>query len=168
MSWLDPARRDESAEDRALREELRGLLGGPAANFFQTEATPELIALAEELRREAQRRRTTARNRPTWMLMAAALPFALAIVGIGAWGLHQQQRAEALALDLARQDNEHRQQLVAVSDQLKTEREAKEAYIQAIQKEGPKAQRRLGKELVIPVDRNPIPAAADTQQVKAH
>jgi hypothetical protein len=166
MSWLDPARLGESDEDRALREELRGLLGGPSA-FFPAEVTPELMALAEDLRREAERRRRTIRPRPAWMLMAAAaLPFALAIGGLGVWGYQQKHRADGLAQDLARQDQEHRQQLVAVSNQLKTEREAREEFARAIQKEGPKAQRRLGKELIIPVDRSPIPAAADTQQVK--
>jgi len=168
MSWLDPARLNEPDEDRALREELRGLLGGPAPNFFQVSVTPEIIALAEDLRREAQRRRHTARRRPSWMLMAAALPFALALTGLGAWGFQQKQRADVLAQDLAHQDREHREQLVAVSNQLKTEREAREEFVRTLQKEGPKGQRRLGKELVIPVDRNPIPAAADTQQVKAH
>ncbi|MFZ1612949.1 MAG: hypothetical protein WAT51_02185 [Holophaga sp.] len=166
MSWLDPARIDESAEDRALREELRGLLGGPTPNFFQATVTPELMTLAEELRKEAQRRRNTSRRKPSWMLMAAALPFALVLTGLGAWGIHQKQRADVLAQDLARQDNEHRQQLVAVSDQLKNERQAKEELVRVIQKEDPKAFRRFGKELVIPVDRNAIPAAANTQQVK--
>lgn len=166
MPWLDPTRLDEAAEDRALREELRGLLGGPAPNFFQAEVTPELIALAEDLRREAQRRRHTARRKPAWMLMAAALPFALVLTGLGAWGIHQKQRADVLAQDLARQDSEHRQQLVAASDQLKNERQAREQLIRVLQKEDPKGTRRLGKELVIPVDRNPFPAAANTQQVK--
>jgi len=168
MSWLDPARINEAAEDRELREELRGLLGGPAPNFFQTEATPELVALAEDLRREAERRRHTARQRPSWMLLAAALPLALALTGLGAWGFHQKQRADVLAQDLAQKVSDHRQELIAVSNQLKTERDAREEIVRAIQKEGPKAQRRFGKELVIPVDRNPIPAAANTQQVKGH
>jgi len=168
MPWLDPARLDESAEDRALREELRSLLGGPAPDFFQAEVTPELVALAEDLRREALRRRNTSRRKPTWMLMAAALPFALLLTGLGAWGIHQKQRADVLAQDLARQDSEHRQQLVAVSDQLKNERQAREELVRVIQKEDPKGVRRLGKELVIPVDRNAIPAAANTQQVKGN
>ena len=168
MSWSDPARLSESAEDRELREELRGLLGGPAANFFSIEPTPELVALAEDLRREALRRRHTARQKPSWMLLAAALPLALAVVGTGVWGFQQKRRAEALALNLARQDQEHQQQLVAVSNQLKSEREAREAFVRAIQKDSPKGPQRLGKELVIPVDRSPIPAAADTQLVKGH
>ncbi len=168
MSWLDPARIGESAEDRALREELRGLLGGPAANFFQAEATPEIIALAEDLRREAERRRRTSRQRPSWMLLAAALPFALVLTGMGLWGFHQKQRADILAQNLVHQDQEHRAQLVAVSDQLKTEREAREAFIRTLQKEGPKSPRRQGKELVIPVNRSPLPSAADTQMVKGH
>jgi hypothetical protein len=102
------------------------------------------------------------------MLLAAALPFALVLTGLGAWGIHQKQRADVLAQDLARQINDHRQELIAVSNQLKSERDAREEIVRAIQKEGPKAQRRFGKELVIPVDRSPIPAAATTQQVKGH
>jgi cell division protein FtsB len=168
MSWLDPARLTESAEDRALREELRDLLGTPASNFFQAEVTPEIIALAEDLRREAERRRHTSRQRPSWILLAAALPFALVLTGLGAWGFQQKQRADVLAQDLAHQDREHREQLVAVSNQFKTERMAREEFIRTLQKEGLKSPRRLGKELVIPVDRNPIPAAADTQLVKGH
>lgn len=167
MSWLEPARRDESAEDRALREELRGLLGAPTPDFFEAEVTPEMVALAEELRREALRRRNTARRKPSWMLLAAAaLPFAFAVAGMGAWGFHQKQRADQLAQDMARQADSHQQQLVAVSNQVKQEREAREELVRAIQKEGPQAVRRYGKELVIPVDRNPIPGAAHTQVVK--
>jgi len=168
MPWLDSARLDEPAEDRALREELRGLLGGPAPNFFHAEVTPELVALAEDLRREAQRRRNTARQKPNWMLLAAAIPFALVLTGLGAWGIHQKQRADVLAQDLARQNNEYQQQLVAASAQLKNERQAKDELVRVIQKEDPKAFRRFGKELVIPVDRNSIPAAANTQQVKGN
>ncbi|MDP2877323.1 MAG: hypothetical protein Q8O00_14145 [Holophaga sp.] len=168
MPWLETARLDEPAEDRALREELRGLLGGPAPNFFQAEVTPELVALAEDLRREAQRRRNTARRKPNWMLMAAALPFALVLTGLGAWGIQQKQRADVLAQDLARQTNDYRQQLVAASAQIKTERQAKDELVRAIQKEDPKAFRRFGKELVIPIDRNSIPAATNTQQVKGN
>lgn len=168
MPWLDPARLNESDEDRELREELRGLLGGPAPNFFQAEATPEILALAEDLRREAQRRKRTSRQHPSWMLMAAALPLALVLVGLGSWGFHQKQRADVLAQDLTHRDQQHREQLLAVSNQLKSEREAREEFLRTQQKEGPKGTRRLGRELVIPVDRNPIPVPANTQMVKGH
>ena len=168
MPWLDPARLNESDEDRELREELRGLLGGPEPNFFQAEVTPEIVALAEDLRREAQRRKRTARQRPSWMLMAAALPIALVLTGLGSWGFHQKQRADVLAQDLAHRDQQHRDQLLAVSNQLKTEREAREEFLRTMKKDGPKSPKRLGQELVIPVDRSPIPAPADTQVVKGH
>ncbi|MCE1229485.1 MAG: hypothetical protein LWX11_08380 [Firmicutes bacterium] len=167
MSWLDPARLDEPAEDRALREELRGLLGGPAP-LLQAEVTPEMVALADELRREALRRRHVASPRRSgWLLAAAALPFLLGVAGMGAWGFHQKQRADDLTQAMARQEDQHQQQLVAVGNQLKSERETKEELVRVIQKAAPVAARRLqGRELVIPVDRNPIPAITQTQQVK--
>ena len=167
MPWLDPARLNESAEDRELREELRGLMGAPPAHFFEAEVTPAIIAMAEDLRREAERRQYTSRHQPNWMLMAAALPIALVLAGLGTWGYQQKTRADFLAQDLAQRDQEHRAQLIAVSDQLKTEREARDEFVRTIQKEGPKSIRRLGKELVIPVDRSPISSPANTQQVKA-
>ena len=76
MSWSDPARRFEPAEDVQLRAELRDLLGlGPMMVPSSAEPTAELTALANDLRREAQRRSRTERKRPTWgLLAAAALP----------------------------------------------------------------------------------------------
>ena len=105
MPWLDPARQDESPEDRELRAELRGLVGLPVhpygssfeSNFFGAEPTPELVKLAESLRTEAMRRRNTARRRPMWMLLAAGLPVALLISGLGVWGVQQKQKADFLA-----------------------------------------------------------------------
>lgn len=96
MSWSDPARRFEPAEDCALRDELAGLLGVPTGprNFFEAEASPEVVALAEKLRAEAERRRHTSRKRPSWMLVAAALPFALVLAGLGNWGVQQKRRAD--------------------------------------------------------------------------
>ena len=60
MSWLEPARIHESAEDRDLRESLGQLLGFSARSFFDVEPTSKMIALAEDLRREALRRRVGA------------------------------------------------------------------------------------------------------------
>ncbi len=101
MPWLDPARQDESLEDRELRAELRGLVGLPMSsfesNFFGAEPTPELVKLADNLRAEALRRRNTSRHRPMWMLLAAGLPVALLISGLGAWGIQQKQKADVLA-----------------------------------------------------------------------
>ena len=88
MSWHDPARALEPESDTALRNELRGLLGmsrsTPETSYFEAEPTPELIQLADELRREARRRNLTARKKSSWMLLAAALPFALVTAGMGA------------------------------------------------------------------------------------
>ncbi len=101
MPWLDPARQDESAEDRELRAELRGLVGLPISsfesNFFEATPTPDMVKLAENLRAESLRRRNTARRRPLWMLMAAGLPVALLVSGLGVWGIQQKQKADVLA-----------------------------------------------------------------------
>jgi hypothetical protein len=106
MSWHDPARVHESAEDRDLRDELSQLLGMPARSFFGVEPSPKMIALAEDLRREALRRRHTFRHRPVWMLMAAALPLALAVGALGSWGFQHKQRADALAAAVAQKEVE--------------------------------------------------------------
>lgn len=103
MSWHDPARANESAEDRDLRDELSELLGLPARGFFEAEVTPKMVALAEDLRREALRRRHTSRHRPMWMLLAAGLPIALAVGALGSWGFQHKQRADALAAAVAQQ-----------------------------------------------------------------
>lgn len=101
MPWLDPAHQEESTEDRELRAELRGLVGLSSSsfesNFFEAKPTPEMVKLAEGLRTEAMRRRNTARNRPMRMLLAAGLPVALVISGLGAWGYQQKNRADRAA-----------------------------------------------------------------------
>jgi hypothetical protein len=84
-------------EDRDLREELSQLLGLPRREFFEVEVSPRMIALAEDLRREASRRRNTTRQRPMWLLLAAALPVAMTLGALGSWGYQHKQRAEALA-----------------------------------------------------------------------
>lgn len=98
MPWHDPARLDESAEDRVLRGEMRQLLGLPGDGpLFEAEPTPEMIQLAERLRAEANRRRRTSRQRPAWMLLAAGLPFVVALGALGHWGLQHKRRADQLA-----------------------------------------------------------------------
>lgn len=106
MSWHDPARINESAEDCDLRETLSQLLGLPARGFFEVEPTPKMIALAEDLRREALRRRHTSRRRPVWMLLAAGLPLALAVGALGSWGFQHKQRADGLAAAVAQKEVE--------------------------------------------------------------
>jgi hypothetical protein len=108
MSWHDPARRFESVEDCDLREELSQLLRLPARGFFAAEPTPKMIALAEDLRREALRRRHTSRQRPFRLLLAAGLPLALAVGAIASWGFQHKQRADALAAAVAQKEIELR------------------------------------------------------------
>lgn len=106
MSWHDPARTQESAEEGNLRKELSQLLGLPSRGFFAAEPTPKMIALAEDLRREAQRRLHTSRHRPGWMLLAAGLPLALAVGALASWGFQHKQRADALTAAVAQREVE--------------------------------------------------------------
>jgi hypothetical protein len=174
MSWHDPDRIGESQAETALRDELRGLLGIPAgpANYFETEVTPELALLADDLRREALRRNRTARQKSSWMLLAAALPFALALGGVGIWGMTQKQKADGLAAAVARQETQIQTLAAAVR--------AVQTAPQALPVQAPQAKaqpaplvanshaRPRPKELVIPVERSTGINPSDTQQVKAH
>jgi len=167
MPSLDPARLNESAEDCALREELRQLLGAPAADLFEVEVTPEMIALADDLRREATRRRRMApRQRPGWMLLAAALPLALVFAGLASWGVQQKHRADAMAeavvqreqaLQLANAQVRQQTLLLASTSTDRTPRSQK-----------PGAPGSKPAELVIPVDGPVLPPQADTTTVKVH
>ena len=175
MSWHDPARRLEPESDTALRNELRGLLGMPASetSYFEAEPTPELILLADDLRREALRRNRTARKRNSWMLLAAALPFALALGGVGVWGVGQKNKAEQLAAAVTRQQAEI-QRLAAAQQQPQPAQPAHVAAPSARGQQPPQvlllgqtAPRNKPKELVIPVQRSTEPNVNDTQRVKA-
>lgn len=170
MSWHDPQRSQEPASETALREELRGLLGMKPRNYFESEPTPELIALADELRKEARRRTHTFRRRNQWMLLAAALPLAVAFGGVSMWGLGQKHRAE----DLAGLVQSTQSRLAQVEATLKSQpgriAPADKAPLPVLTatshkpgKAGPK-----GKELVIPVQEPAQQIPSDTQQVKGH
>ncbi len=145
MSWHDPMRTHESAEDRELRAELGQLLGLPKRDFFEVEVTPRMIALAEDLRREALRRRHTARQRPMWMLLAAALPLAITLGALGSWGYQHKQRADALAAAVA----------------------AKETALQQMAQAAAAAQARTASQVpVVPVALDPAPVQAPTRIAK--
>ena len=189
MPWPEPVRRFESPEDKELRAELAELLGhrpvqgaGPA-NYFGAKPTPEVVALAEKLRAEAQRRRNTARRRPGWMLLAAGLPIALALTGLGSWGLHQQRKAEAAAAAVRQMEERVRHAKEASEAEIQRNREhglqeggslqlaaAPEAARPATEAEA-KANRKGRKKLdpypVIPVERGVVPSPPGTTPVKA-
>lgn len=116
MSWHDPARYHEPAEDRALREELSQLLGLPSRRFFEAEPTPKMIALAHDLHREALRRRHTSRRKPMWMMMAASLPLMFALSAVGVWGFQHKRRADDLAAAVLRQESQIRLMTQAVAE----------------------------------------------------
>ncbi len=181
MSWSDPARRFEPAEDQALREELAGLLGLPAArtpasrNFFDAEPTPELIALAEKLRGEADRRRHTQRRRPTWMLAAAVLPFLVVLAGLGNWGVNQKRSADQAQARAAQAEAEARNRardlqrmtLESTKAEIERDREERPGFKAAANSPRVKAPKRpAGAELVIPVDHPLRAPALDAQRVK--
>jgi len=168
MSWSDPARRFEPAEDVQLRAELRDLLGlGPVAATQAAEPTAELKALAEDLRREAQRRSRTQRTRPTWgLLAAAALPLLVALAGLGNWGLQQKERADGLAAHAQQQEQQLVRLAASHASEVARERQAKEEIKQQLQLASRKGGRRAEPNLVIPVEK-PIRTLGDEfQRVK--
>ena len=103
MSWHDVMKIDESAEDHALRAELQDILGMAPVQHPIIEATPDAIALAKSLHREAMRRRRTANiakpisRRPFFILAAAAIPVVFTVAALGTCGVKQKRRADALA-----------------------------------------------------------------------
>jgi hypothetical protein len=168
MSWSDPARRFEPAEDVQLRAELRDLLGlGPVKVPSATEPTAELSALADDLRREAQRRSRTQRKRPTWgLLAAAALPLLAAMGGLGTWGLQQKHRADELVVQSQRQEQELTRLATTHATEVAKERQAKEEVQQKLQLASRKVNRRAEPYLVIPVEKPLKVAGDDYQRVK--
>lgn len=166
MSWSDPARRFEPAEDKALRAELSDLLGLEPQQPSPAEPTPELTLLAEELRKEALRRRRTERRRPSWGFMAAAVLPLLAGMGVlGWWGHQQQRKAEALAaqaqrvMELERVNEARRLALVK-------EREARQQMHEELVRVAAKQGRKIP-ELVIPAEDPIVLPNAGQERVKA-
>lgn len=174
MSWSDSARRFEPAEDVQLRAELRDLLGlGPVASAkaaktpTATEPTAELRALADDLRREAQRRSRTQRKRPTWgLLAAAALPLLAALAGFGTWGFQQKHRADELAAQTQRQEQELTRLASTHAAEVARERQAKEEVQQKLQLASRKDNRKAEPYLVIPVEKPLRVMGDDYQRVK--
>jgi hypothetical protein len=169
MSWHDPARTPEPDADALLREELRALLAVGPRNEFEVEATPELILLADDLRREAKRRNRTTRKQHSWMLMAAALPFALVLGGVSAWGVAQKHKAEGYAAAIQQKDAELQRMAAASRPRpiAPAQSTALAPAVVQVASHAPKA-RPKGMELVIPVERSAQPILNDTQQVKGH
>lgn len=167
MPWHDPARETESAEDRELRDELRQLLGAPEPFRLEAELTPSMVALAEELRKEALRRRRTIRSRPGWILLAAAvLPFAMVLVGVGAWGVQQKRRADQLAV--AAQQREAELQRAAKATSEAAPKPDHPLILASKEHSGRRAvPASRGGELVIPAEKAAPAASLDTQRVKA-
>jgi hypothetical protein len=103
MSWHDVARIDEPVEEIALRCEIQDMLGLAPTPRPNADASPEAVALAQSLYREAMRRRRTATvakpfsKRPFFIIAAAALPVLFAVGALGTWGVKQKRRADALA-----------------------------------------------------------------------
>ena len=150
MSWSDPSRRFEPAEDVALRAELGELLGFVPEPKAPAAPTPELVALAHELQHEAQRRRRLERRRPTWGLLAAAvLPFVAATAALGVWGHQNRTRAESLAAEATRKNLELERLAQAHREEMARERVAREQLVNALAKTDPKGRKPY---LVIPVD----------------
>ncbi len=168
MSWSDPARRFEPAEDVQLRAELRDLLGlGPMMAPRSAEPTAELKALAEDLRREAQRRSRTEQKRPTWgLLAAAALPLLAALVGLGSWGFQQKHRADDLAGQAQSQEQELSRLAASHASELARERQAKEQVQHQLQLASRRDNRRGEPFLVIPVEKPLKVTGDDYQRVK--
>jgi hypothetical protein len=168
MSWSDPARRFEPAEDVQLRAELRDLLGlGPVAASRVAEPTPELSALADDLRREAQRRSRTERKRPTWGLMAAAaLPLLATLAGLGTWGYQQKERADGLAAQAQRQEQALSSLAASHASEVAKERQAKAEIQQQLQLASRKGGRKTEPYLVIPVEKPLKVGGEDYQRVK--
>ena len=99
-----------------------------------------MVKLADSLRAEALRRRNTARNRPMRMLLAAGLPVALVISGLGAWGFQQKHRADRAAAAAA----------VAAAEKNKSERANESSQAQVSRDRDGRAATRKGTASTVP------------------
>lgn len=168
MSWPDPARRFEPAEDVQLRAELRELLGlGAPLPKAAAPVTEELTRLAEDLRREALRRRRTERHRPSWGLVAAAaLPLLAALAGLGTWGVQQKHRADAMAGQVHQRDVEMASMAATHATELARERKAREDAQEQLELVARVLPRKSLPYLVIPVNKPVRLQGEDYQRVK--
>lgn len=176
MSWSDPSRRFEPAEDVELRSELRELLGlapvEASSSSFTTAPSPELTELADSLHREAERRRhAMLKPRPNWWLAAAAFPILVGLGGMSAWGLQQKHRADDLASRMADKDAQIQtiaSENAAAKLELASERAAKEdaqaKLVQVASKLSPQDRQPY---LVIPAKKPVGAEVMDTLRVKA-
>jgi len=166
MPWRETVC-DESKADQDLRMELQELLGlDPAAPVRPAvEATAATVELADELRREALRRRHTPvlKTRRVWpMLLAAGLPVALALGGMATWGTLQKRKADALAADIRAKEAEV-QRLAKVSAEAAAQaQQATQALVRV--KSGTKGGQKA-RELVLPMEGSASRTPLDTQTV---
>ncbi|MBP1628014.1 MAG: hypothetical protein H6Q00_2489 [Holophagaceae bacterium] len=169
MSWPETAC-DESSADQELRMELKGLMGldpeVPARPKAQL--SPEILALAEELRRESVRRRHApiiklAKPRPVWpMLLAAGLPVALALGGLGVWGSVQKRKADTLAAAVREKDAEM-QRLAKITAEAAAQVKATQNEL-VLARSGAKGAQKA-RELVLPLQPSASRQPLDTQTV---
>jgi hypothetical protein len=137
-------------------------------NYFESEPTAELVALAEDLRREAKRRNHTARKRSHWMLMAAALPLAMAFGGVSLWGLHQKNKAEELAATLSAKDADIARMASTLKRMEVVAPNAAPASQPLLTADHKRSKTLKGRELVEPVEHPAGQILQDVQQVKSH
>ncbi|WP_005037958.1 hypothetical protein [Holophaga foetida] len=166
MSWHETAC-DESTADQELRMELKDLLGLDPKMPVRAKAqlSPEVLDLAEELRREATRRQhaSVVKTRRVWpMLLAAGLPVALALGGLGTWGTIQKRKADALAAAVQQKEMEV-QRLAKASEDAAAQVKATQNEL-VLARSSPKGAQKA-RELVLPMQPSVSRTPLDTQTV---
>jgi len=167
MSWHETTC-DEPNADLELRMELKGLMGLAPEQPVRPKAqvSPESLSLSEELLREARRRQHTMVLKPRRMwplLMAAGLPVALLLGGLGAWGTLQKRKADTLAAAIRDKDAEM-QRLAKVSAEAASQVQASQNELQRVRSASIKGGQKA-RELVIPLAPSSSRAPLDTQTV---